>query len=589
MGERPSTAGEVISRWQDDERILIQIALLFIAGVIAIFGRSIGFPFIAGYDDEQYILENYRIHPGLTVQGIRWAFSTMHASNWHPLTWISHMLDIELFGLSPGGHHLTSVLFHGANSLLLWFVLYRMTRSWGKSGVVAALFAFHPLHVESVAWVAQRKDLVSAFFFLLAVGAYIRYTERPSPGRYLPVLALFALGLMAKPMLVTLPFLLLLIDFWPLRRASRGDAPPGPPPEVPPLPWSRLLLEKVPLLGLTAASCFITYVAQKAGGAVSTLESIPLGVRLGNTLVSYVIYLGKTMWPGSLAVFYPHPGTSLPMWQVGGSLLVLACASLLVVRLAGHRPYLAVGWFWFLGSLVPVIGFVQVGAQAMADRYTYLPLIGIFVAAAWGIPDLLPRERVRGSLLTVAFFAAVAVLAAAAWLQVGYWRNTQALFQRALDVTSENWVAHNNLGVALSDRGQVDDAISHFRESIRINPRHATARNNFGVALRKQGRIEEAEAQFREALRINPGDAVAQNSLGVILGQKGMLDEAIARFREALRLNSDYPSAHYNLGFALLRQSKADEAMGHFHAVLRVKPGDPKTLHQMKRASEMGR
>jgi len=340
---------------------------------------------------------------------------------------------------------------------------------------------------------------------------------------------------------------------------------------------------------LTAGSCFITYIAQKAGGAVNTLEHVPLGIRIGNALVSYVKYLGYTLWPGSLAVFYPHPGRSLPMWQAGGALLVLACVSLLAVRLAERRPYLAVGWFWFLGSLVPVIGFVQVGAQAMADRYTYLPLVGIFVAAAWGIPDLMPRERIRGSLLAAASFAAVVALATTAWLQVGYWRSTTALFQRALEVTSENWVAHNNLGVALSDRGRIEDAIFHFRESIRIKPKNPNAYNNLGFAFRKQGRIDEAEAQFREAVRINPDDEVAQNSLGVVLGQKGKLDEAIARFREALRLRADYASAHYNLGVALLRRSKVDEAMEHFNYVLRLKPGDPKTVDQVNRARNMGR
>ncbi|HWS16155.1 MAG TPA: tetratricopeptide repeat protein [Candidatus Methylomirabilis sp.] len=518
---------------------------LFLAlSVLAVYGRTAWHPFIT-FDDEQYVASNPVVQRGLTADGAAWAFRTTHATNWHPLTWLSHMTDVELFGVDPGAHHLVNVLLHAANAVLLFLALRAMTGAAGRSAFVAALFALHPLHVESVAWIAERKDLLSGMFWILSMWAYAAYAARGGMPRYLLTAGCLALSLLSKPMAVTLPFVFLLLDFWPLRRA--GTVPPR-----------RLVLEKVPFLALALASCVVTYAAQKSGGAVSPFP-IPVGARLANAAVSYVAYLGKTFLPVSLSVFYPHPwsfgGPGHPAWQWGGAVLSLAALTALALRGAKERPYLATGWLWFLGTLVPVIGLVQAGEQGMADRYTYLPLTGVFLIVAWGVPDALGDRPWRRPALGAAAGAALAALATVSFAQAGLWRDSVTLFRHAAAVTENNWMAHANLGLAFERTGDVRQAVSHYEEAVRLKPEYELARNNLGSIYERSGRLDEAIVQFRFALAYRPDYAEAHNNLGIALAEKGLMDEAILHFREAIRLNPGFVLARENLEKAMALKS----------------------------------
>ncbi len=537
------------------------------------------------YDDGLYVTKNRNVQAGLTWDGIKWAFTTTHASNWHPLTWLSHMLDYEIYGPKPGGHHLSSLLFHAANTLLLFLVLSKMTGAPWRSGFVAALFGLHPLHVESVAWVAERKDVLSTFFWLLTMWTYARYAERPGLSRYLLVLLFFAFGLMSTPMLVTLPFVMLLLDYWPLNRLRPGH---GDEDSVQTQslfitsgkesPTLHLILEKVPFLVLAGIASVVTLFAQQHGGALRSLESVSADVRIANALVSYVNYIIKMAWPQELAVLYPHPGNTLPMWKAWGAALLLVCVSFLVFRARRTRPYLPVGWLWYLGTLVPVIGLVQVGGHAVADRYSYVPLIGLFVIISWGMADL--GGRVRCGRFVLATSAATLLLAftARTWFQVGHWQNSMALFKRTLDVTSDNYVAHNNLGLALAEHGDLEEAIAHYSFAMHINPNYAKAYNNMGVALAEQGKLKKAAAGYSEALRINQDYEDAHYNLGNALAEHGNLKEAIAHYSEALRIKPDFAKAHINLAKALASQGKLREAIAHYYEALRIEP-DNATAH----------
>ncbi len=489
-------------------------AVLLAALVFAAFAPVSGFHFLV-YDDYSYITNNAVVREGLTAPGLSWAFTTFRSANWHPLTWLSHMLDVELFGLDAGPHHLVNLLFHLANTLALFLVLRGMTAATWRSFVAAALFAIHPLHVESVAWVAQRKDVLSAFFLLLALAAYLRYVRRPGPGRYVVVAGCFVAALLAKPMAVTLPFLLLLLDWWPLGRMTADDARPGLPANLP-----KLALEKVPLVALSGLSCAVTVVAQRAGGALDT--AIPLWVRLQNALLAYAAYLGKAVWPASLVILYPHPGASVSAAKVAAAGLLLALLTAAAVRLAGRRPHLLAGWLWYLGTLVPVIGLVQVGTQAMADRYTYIPLVGIFVAVTWEANGLRERLRLRSLYPAVTAGLVLGALLVVACIQVRCWRNSVTVFRHAVALTANNWVAHIDLGWALEQEGNLDEAMLHYREAIRIAPGHPYAHNNLGYLLALRGRTGEAIAHFREALRLSPGYTRARRNLEwVLAGGKG--------------------------------------------------------------------
>jgi tetratricopeptide (TPR) repeat protein len=524
------------------------------------------------YDDQLYVTENSHIRAGLSWQGVRWAFTTIHANFWHPLTWLSYLFDYQIFGLNAGGYHLTSLVFHIANTFLLFAVLNRMTQAMWRSAFVAALFALHPLHVESVAWVSERKDVLSTFFWILTMGAYVHYVEWPKVGRYLLVLVFLTLGLMAKPMLVTLPFVLLLMDYWPLGRLEfrRGKIHPqksrGPGYQTfRPL---HLVWEKVPFFALTVVFSIVTFFTQQKGGAIAPF---PIVLRVANALVSYVSYMGKMIWPAGLTVFYPHPGMQ-PMWQVAGACLLLVCISFLAIRAVRSRPYFAVGWLWYVGTLVPVIGLVQVGSFAMADRFTYVPLIGLFVIIAWGVPEVVGGWRYKKLVLSASAGALLLVLVICTWLQVRLWHNTFTLFKHALEVTANNGLAHNNLGFALAEQGHLNEAMDHYSRALQINPMYEDAHDNMGVALTRLGRFDEAIWHYTEALRIKPDNADANNNLGVVLAEQGRIEEAMGRYAEALRIEPEYADAHSNLGNALFQQGRLDEATIRYREALRLRP-----------------
>jgi protein O-mannosyl-transferase len=515
------------------------------------------------WDDPSYVSKNYEVSRGLTWEGICWAFTTGHEANWHPVTWISHMVDVQLFGMAPGPHHLVSLFFHIANTLLLFWVLFRMTAAIGSSAFVAGLFAAHPLHVESVAWVAERKDVLSAFFFLLAIWAYITYVRRPDLRRYLLVAALFVLALMSKPMAVTLPAILFLLDIWPLGRLHPGSGQ---------LPTSlRLIREKIPLVILAIVSSAITIGVQLHGGSVVKIDSIPLSGRVGNALASYGTYLGNMLWPADLSAFYPYRSPSL-LW-IAACFLALGSVSVLVVRSAARHPHLLVGWMWYLVMLAPVIGLIQVGAQAKADRYTYLPLIGIFIIVAWAIPEVLPWLRNSGVLLAIASGIVICLMTIAAHKQASYWGNGLALWTHALKLYPDSHLIHLNAGFELNHRGENGKAMHHFAEALRLNPNCAEAHNAIGVALSKEGRVDEALEHFRLAVRMKPDYADAHCNLGARLTDLGKLGEAILHLTTALKIDPGNPEIHYDMGLVLMKQGKIDEAIVHFSKALQLKPG----------------
>lgn len=528
------TISENVGKWI----VVLALSLL----VLFLYWQAGEFAFV-NIDDNQYVYKNPHVQQGLSTESVAWAFTTFEAANWHPLTWLSHMADVESFGLAAGWHHRVNVLLHLLNTALLFLVLHRMTGGLWQSAFVAGMFGVHPLHVESVAWVAERKDLLSTLFWILTMAAYLRYVRRPGVGRYILVVVSFALGLMCKPMLVTLPFVLLLLDWWPLKRVGPGALST---PEV-----FRLFREKIPLVALSAASCAITYIAQAEGGAVKMLGHVPPGLRVSNAFVSYVKYLEKTVWPASLAVFYPHPGSihaDIPAWQIAGAALMLAGFSFMALWQGRRRPYLAIGWFWYLGTLVPVIGILQVGGQALADRYTYVPLIGIFLLVAWGGAEVLGGWRYRRIVLAVAAGAALAALSVATWSQAGYWRDDFTLFGRALRVTEKNWLAWNNLGVAYEKSGQPMLAIVYYREAVRIKADYAYAWYNLGAVYGSIGQYQQAIASYRETVKADPDFAEAWNNLGAAHSILGQYREAAGYYREAVRARPEYADAWYNLG-----------------------------------------
>ena len=669
---------------------------VFLAALLALVTMAVYLPVarngFVNYDDSDYVTANPHVQGGLVWENVVWAFKTGHSSNWHPLTWLSHMLDCQVFGAKAGAPHLVSAAIHALNAVLLFFVLRQLTGKEWRSAAVAALFALHPLHVESVAWISERKDVLSTFFFLLTLGAYGEYARRSEPSQfrnrkcendpkatentqrekansrfafhiwpyYLLALLFFALGLMSKPMLVTLPFVLLLLDCWPLGRCdwfdrprfmATGRATAGDPKSENPKPrqvqadrrlskaktsaretasesranracagpsrdgagpgkgwgrpWGWLVLEKAPIFVLAAGSSVITFFVQREGGAVST--SITLGARVANALVSYMRYLRKTVWPDDLSVLYPHPG-HWPAWQVAGCALLLVTISGAVFLLGRGRAYLVVGWLWFLGTLVPVIGLVQVGIQSMADRYTYGPLIGVFIMLVWGTGELIERWPKTQAAIVAGTMAALVILAALTFRQAGFWQNSETLFRHAVEVTRNNYLAYNNLGYFLAGEGKTAEAMEDYRMSLKINPayedalnnlgygyagqknyaeairlyeaalhvrpRHPEVHNNLGNALAEMGRVDEAIAHYRITLEERPEHADAHNNLGIALAMKGKLDEAIPHFYAALRYKADNASAHGNLGNALAAQHKPGEAIKEYQEALQLNPAD---------------
>ncbi|MDO8684801.1 MAG: tetratricopeptide repeat protein [Armatimonadota bacterium] len=530
------------------------ICLFLVVVTLAVYAQSLGNDFI-NFDDPQYVTFNNNVQSGLTKDSVFWAFFSSDASNWHPLTWLTHIIDYQLYRLQPAGHHLTNLLLHILNTLLLFLVISRMTGYIWRSAFVAALFAIHPLHVESVAWIAERKDVLSTFFWMLTMLAYIRYSKSPNVRRYIPVLLLYALGLMAKPMLVTLPIVLLLLDYWPLRRYE-GEKKQNL--------W-HFVQEKIPLFILAAASSVITFLVQRNSGAVMELEINPVGERIANAVVSYAGYMGKMLWPAKLGLYYPHP-CATPPTSLAIGLIVFAGLFTLAFLARRRYPYFTIGWLWYVGTLVPVIGFVQVGAQAMADRYTYLPLIGIFVIIAWGVPDLLSKYQYmykRRYLLAIPAIFVIASLMYLTSLQVTYWRDSITLCEHTLKVTGPNATVENLLGAALAMKGKWDEAAVHYRKAVDLCPEFVEARCNLGTILADKGKYDEAIEQYKAALQVDPDSVNVVNvhlNLGVALIAKNNYEEAIVHFSEALRLKPDFALARNNLRLAKFRQKGINKA-----------------------------
>jgi len=528
------------------------LAAALVLAVLALYAPVGGFGF-AAYDDDVYVSGNRHVLGGLTPAGVRWALTTFECGNWHPLTWISHMFDITLFGKNPGAHHLVSVALHAASTALLLLLLRAMTGLTAAAALVAALFGLHPLRVESVAWIAERKDVLSVTLWLLAAGAYLRHCRRPSAAGILPVAGLYALALMAKPMPVTFPFVLLLLDFWPLGRTRGAGA----------IPWTRLVLEKAPLVALAAASSVVTFIAQRAGGAVVALSVRSFGERLENTLVSYGWYAQSFIRPARLSVLYSWPAEGWPAWQVALAALFCLGATAGALRMALRRPFLAVGWLWYLGTLVPVIGLVQVGGQPRADRYTYLPTIGLAIAAVWGMASLARSRPLRRAACAAAAAALVALSAATA-AQLTYWRDGASLLGRTLELDPANTVARNNLGLLLLGQRRWAEAEAQFREAVRADPREALPRHNLGLALKARGRHEEAVAEFKAALRapLSPARAsTVHSSLADALLRLDRRQEAAAHAGRALALVPGNDSAAFTLGTSLLMDDRLAEAV----------------------------
>lgn len=539
------------------------LCLLIVLATAAAYGRLGDCGFV-DFDDPLYVTENRHVLGGIDARSLAWAFTTTHGGNWHPLTWVSHMLDAALYGDRAGGHHLTSLVLHGLNAVLLFLLLRTGTGRLWAPFLAALLFALHPTRVESVAWVSERKDVLSTFFGLLALVGYFRYARSGGVFRYLAVCLLFAASLASKPMLVTLPFLLLLLDAWPLGRVdglptleTAGKRP------------AALAVEKLPLLALSAASCWVTFAAQQAGGAVRSIEAHPLGLRLANALLSYLRYLGKLVWPRDLAVVYPFP-PEIPPWQPAAALLVLSGITLLCARRFRTAPHALVGWLWFLGTLVPVIGLVQVGSQSMADRYTYFPFIGLFIVLAWSAAAAAGHGRWRK--IAVGSAAAFLVTAAAAGTrrQVPVWTDSLTLFGHAVEVTTGNAVAHTNLGVVLMESGRLDAAVDHFDRALRIQPDHPKTLNNMGMALALQGKTEAAMAYYRHALDRNPDYAKAHYNLAIALTKRHRWPEAVRHYREALRNDPEDLSVYNNLGGALLESGDVKGAADVFQKGLTI-------------------
>jgi protein O-mannosyl-transferase len=565
--------------------------LLVSAGLLAlgmfVYWQVPSFPFIT-LDDPDYVTENEIVLQGLSSQGVAWAFSSTHASNWHPLTWLSHMLDAQLYGTNPRGHHLTNLLLHLCSSVLLFHVLRSMTAALWRSAFVAGVFLVHPLHIESVAWVAERKDLLSGLFFVLALWAYIRYVRSTSPAsegprsipgsqqsalRYILVLLLFAGGLMSKPMLVTFPFVLLLLDFWPLQRWNlwKSKSQSVLASQFPTANVSGLLLEKIPFLILSAASSVITFIAQRAGGAVSSFENLPLSDRLANALASLLAYIRKSVWPDSLAIFYPYTKPGAP--ELVLALLLVTAITSAAIFYRKRCPAIFTGWFWFVGMLVPVIGIVQVGEQSMADRYMYLPMIGLLLAVCWPVADFLKsRPAIPPALLPLAAVGILTAFSAAAYRQMTVWRSGEALFEHAISVTTSNHVAHSSLAATHLQRGRVDLAAHHFSRAAAINPGYLPAIFGLAKVYETKALFEPAENLLRAAVAAHPNSAPAHYNLAVILAIRGFSDEARALYEKVLALDPGHGRAHNNLSSLLLVDGRTDDALHHAKIALRLLP-----------------
>jgi Flp pilus assembly protein TadD len=573
-------------------RLALAISVGLAGLTLLVYARSFQYPFV-NFDDPTYVMQNRHVQAGLTSESIRWAFMTFDCGNWHPLTWLSLDLDSNLHGgLNAGGFHLTNVVLHTVNVLLLFLVLGSMTGQIWRSAMVAALFALHPLHVESVAWVSERKDVLSTLFGMLTLATYLWYVRRPGIGRYGLVVLACGLGLLAKPMLMTLPFVLLLLDYWPLRRVASGEwrvarkavasgqslvaREEATPSSIATShrPLATLVLEKLPLFALALSSCMITFVAQSHVEAVAPFEAFPLTSRICNALLAYTSYLGKMFWPQHLAVLYPHPGASVSIALALGAGTLLVAITVLVLGPGRRWPYLPVGWLWYLGTLVPVIGLVQVGAQGMADRYTYLPLIGVFLMLTWGVADLATAWRMPHQYLAVFGAAVVSACAVLTWIQVGYWSSSLHLWERAAEVVPNSIVAHMNAGTCYYDQRRFSDARKEFEKAAALDPKRAEPHVNLGNVLADLDLLEGAVTEYRKAIDLDPERALPHTNLGKLLAQRGHWREALTEYHSAIELDPSDAAPHDNLGTLLWQLGRLDEAAAEYRRAIELDPAD---------------
>ncbi len=542
---------------------LFIISFLFLSCTAAY--RGVADNDFVNIDDDVYITDNPVVKRGLTVDGMKWAFTTNHGNFLHPVTWLSHMTDYTLFGAAPRGHHIMALFVHIINSVLLFILLCKMTGAVWRSGFVSILFALHPLHVESVAWAAERKDLLCALFWNLTILAYVRYIEKPGIKEYLAVIAFFIFGLLSKPMIVTLPIVLLLLDIWPLeryrKRLKNGYKGAG------------LIIEKIPLLILSLVFSFQVVLSQSKGGALKSLDLFPMDARMSNALISYIEYIKKMIFPFNLAVFYPHPEKAYPL-QAALSALFLISVTVIALKKITDKPFLTVGWLWFLITLFPVIGFIQVGGHAMADRYTYISLTGLFIVLGWAVPDRVVKGRINAFILCCVVCSVIVLSMLGAMNQVKYWKNSISLFAHAVSVTELNYLAHGNLGLALYDAGDMQGALRHYEEALKIRPDSIETNNNLGLLLMNFNKWDEAVTRFEKVLSLKPDYGKAHNNLGMALAANGVMDGAISRFRQAIIINNDNNEAHYNLAIALEIEGDRKGAIKHLREVLRIEPGD---------------
>ena len=592
------------------QRRNLLISLSLAAAIVAVYSPVCRWGFVS-YDDPLYLTENPQVREGLTIRGLRWALTTP-LDQWMPITWLVRLTEYQVFGLQAGWYHVVNVLLHIANAVLLFGIFNRMTGAPWRSALVAGLFAVHPLHVEAVVWVTGLKDVLSTCLGLLTIGAYGRYVEqtniqfskssvqRPAPfvrgpssrNYYSLTLLLFALALMSKPMLVTLPCVLLLLDYWPLGRTQWAKPATG---QGTAMAIGQLLKEKLPFFALAAVSCVVTYATQRGLGAILSLETLPLRMRIANAALFYVQYIGKTIWPAGLTFFYPQPprpplgpgvAAGVGLLAVTAGVVWAARRTALVAGRPRGEPWLVTGWFWYLGTLVPVIGLVRVGGQAMADRYTYIPLVGLFIMLVWSVPEIAANRRMASALAWGAAAAVLVLCMMVSRMQVGYWKDAETLLQHALEVNQGNWLAHYNFGGYLRRSGRLEEAIGHYQEAARLRPDFAGAQNNLGSVLAETGRLPEAIGHWEEAVRLKPDYAEAHYNLGVGLAQSGRIPEAVSQWNLAVRIDPDYPEARYNLGVALERMGRVTEAIEQYEQIVRLKPDYAEAQRQLARLRE---
>ncbi|MFC1798187.1 tetratricopeptide repeat protein [Thermodesulfobacteriota bacterium] len=561
------------------------IGVFLIVAILLVYSQMRSFEFI-NFDDPLFVKNNHYVQQGLTLKTAIWSFTdaTWSTNYWVPLTWLSILLDYQLYGMNAGGFHLTNMFFHILNTLLLFLALDRMTGRIWRSAFTAALFALHPLHVESVAWVTERKDMLSTFFWMLTLLSYVRYTKRPGASRYVLLFLCMLFGLMSKPMLVTLPFVLLLLDLWPLARV-RTDVADGLQRSI----FWRLGREKIPLFILITGVSVMAFLTQQAGGAVKSLTVYPMTVRLANALVAYIKYMGKMFWPVKLSFLYPHPG-ALPLWQVFAAAGLLALITFVAAKTIKQYPYIMVGWLWYLGTLVPVIGIVVIGPHAMADRYTYIPLVGLFMIIAWGIPDIFEKWRYKMMFLPILATGTLLALSVVSWFQVGHWQNNMTLYRHAIEVKRDNLTAYLNLGAALQEADRLDLAEKYYAEMIQINPEDPSAYNNLGFMAAQKGQMKDAIRYYRTALAKDPQNVFAYNNLGIALSGIGKENDAIARFSEVLRIDPSYMKAYTNMGNVFFKQGRYGKARECFLKVIENDPYDAKAHNDLGSAlAKLGR